>query len=405
MALSNTQQHYGAVTKTFHWATALLILTLIPLGIYANGLPYDTSEALAQKAWMFSLHKTLGVTVFFIALARILWAIIQPKPAGLHPDRKLETFAAKTVHWLLYGSLLLVPLSGWVHHAATAGFAPIWWPLGQDLPMVPKSESLAATTAGLHIVFERVLALSIFLHIAGALKHHFIDRDATLRRMLPGQPDVAPQAKAGNSPLPLGAAIVVWAAALIIGSGLGIYQKHDSRVQAAALDAVQSDWIVQDGTLEITVTQLGSPVTGTFADWTAAISFDEARDSGTVGDVEVVISVGSLTLGSVTREAMGTDFFNTDAFPTANFTADIIREDTGYRAEGTLTIKDQSMPLTLPFTLQIADGVAIMQADTSLDRRDFAIGMSQKDEGSLGFDVGVNINLTAQNNEDVSSGS
>ncbi len=309
MAIANSEKHYGAVAKSLHWTTALLVLTLIPLGIYANGLPYDTSEALAQKAWLFSLHKTLGVTVFFVALARILWAITQTKPAGLHPERKLETFAATTVHWLLYGSLLLVPLSGWIHHASTAGFAPIWWPFGQDLPMVPKSESLAATTAGLHIVFERVLAVSILLHLAGALKHHFIDKDATLRRMLAGAPQILAQKPAEKTALPLVAAIVVWACALFVGAGLGVYQKHDSSVQAAALEAVQSDWVVQDGSLQITVTQLGSPVTGSFADWTAAISFDETRDSGTVGSVDVVVSIGSLTLGSVTSQALGADFF------------------------------------------------------------------------------------------------
>lgn len=190
MSLPNTQMHYGSVAKFFHWLTALLIVTLIPLGIYANGLPYETSEELTRKAWFFSLHKTMGVTVFFVALARIIWAVSQPKPALLHADRKIESLAAETVHWLLYGSLMLVPLSGWIHHAATTGFAPIWWPFGQDLPLVPISDSVAAATAGLHIVFERVLVFSIFLHVAGALKHHLIDRDATLRRMLPGKPEL-----------------------------------------------------------------------------------------------------------------------------------------------------------------------------------------------------------------------
>ncbi|MGA9253252.1 MAG: cytochrome b/b6 domain-containing protein [Roseobacter sp.] len=398
MAIANSEKHYGAVAKSLHWTTALLVLTLIPLGIYANGLPYDTSEALAQKAWLFSLHKTLGVTVFFVALARILWAITQTKPAGLHPERKLETFAATTVHWLLYGSLLLVPLSGWIHHASTAGFAPIWWPFGQDLPMVPKSESLAATTAGLHIVFERVLAVSILLHLAGALKHHFIDKDATLRRMLPGAPQILAQKPAEKTALPLVAAIVVWACALFVGAGLGVYQKHDSSVQAAALEAVQSDWVVQDGSLQITVTQLGSPVTGSFADWTAAISFDETRDSGTVGSVEVVVSIGSLTLGSVTSQALGADFFNADEFPTATYTADILRDADGYRADGTLTIKETTQPLVLPFTLDVSDGAARMSGQTDLDRRDYAVGLSQKDAASLGFSVDITVELTATTN-------
>lgn len=396
MSLANTSQTYGSVTKTFHWLTALLIVTLIPLGIFANGLPYDTSEELARKAWFFSLHKTLGVTVFFVALARILWAVSQPKPASLHPERRAETYLAATVHWLLYGSLLLVPLSGWVHHAATAGFAPIWWPFGQNLPMVPKSETLAATTAGLHIVFERVLAASILLHIAGALKHHFIDRDVTLLRMLPGRPAVPATEKREGVAVPLTSALVIWVAALFGGAALGIYEKHDSSVQAAALEAVQSDWVVQDGTLEITVMQLGSPVTGSFADWTAAIRFDETVESGPAGSVEVVVSIGSLTLGSVTSEAMKEDFFNVDAFPTATFDADIERGPDGYTAIGTLTIKDQSMPLTLPFDLDIANGLAAMSGSASVDRRDFAVGNSQTDESSLGFGVDIAIALTAQ---------
>ncbi len=396
MTLANTTRHYGAVTKTFHWLTALLILTLIPLGIFANDLPYDTSEELARKAWYFSLHKTLGVTVFFVALARIAWALSQPKPGLLHPDRKLESLAAETVHWLLYGSLLLVPLTGWIHHAATEGFAPIWWPLGQNLPMVPESEPLAAVTAGLHIVFERVLAFSVLLHIAGALKHHFIDRDSTLRRMLPGRPAVPDLQSAHHIVLPLIAAVVIWAGALGTGSVLGLYERHGATVQAAALEDVQSEWAVEDGTLSITVTQLGSEVTGSFAGWTAAISFDETVAQGPAGSVDVTISIGSLTLGSVTSQAMGPDFFNAESFPTASFKAAIIAGPEGYLADGTLTIRDKTMPVQLPFTLDITDGTAVMQGSTTLDRRDYNIGDSQKDESSLGFSVGVTISLTAR---------
>lgn len=399
MPLSNTSQHYGSVAKTFHWLTALLILTLIPLGIFANDLPYDTSEELTRKAWYFSLHKTLGVTVFFVALARIIWAISQPKPALLHADRKLESLAAQTVHWLLYGSLLLVPLSGWVHHAATAGFAPIWWPLGQNLPLIPKSEPLAGFTAGLHIVFERVLVVSIFLHAAGALKHHFVDRDTTLRRMLPGTPSVPRVDGPHRTVLPLAVASVIWAGAVATGAGLGLYDKHDGSVQAAALEAVQSDWVVQEGSLEITVQQLGSAVTGSFADWTAAISFDETVENGPAGSVDVVISIGSLTLGSVTSDAMGSDFFNVENFPTASFNATIERGAEGYVAIGMLTIKDTTLPATLPFSLDISQGVATMQGGLQIDRRDFNVGESQKDESAVGFAVRVSVSLTASESD------
>lgn len=75
--------------------------------------------------------------MFLVALARIGYALTQSKPAGLHPDLKLETLLAEVVHWLLYISLVVVPLSGWIHHSAAAIAAPIWIPFAQSLPFVP----------------------------------------------------------------------------------------------------------------------------------------------------------------------------------------------------------------------------------------------------------------------------
>lgn len=392
MSLANTQNRYGSIAKTFHWLTALLILTLIPLGIIANDMAYDTSEQLARKAWLFSLHKTLGVTVFFVALARIGWAFKQPKPGGLHPERKAESWLAETIHWLLYGSLVLVPLSGWIHHSATTGFAPIWWPFGQSLPFVPKSESLAEVTAGLHIVFERVLVVSILLHAAGALKHHFIDKDATLRRMWFGKSALPDTKPSHHSNLPLASALLAWGVALVIGNAIGVFAHENTTPQVAELSAVQSDWTVQDGTIDITITQFGNDVVGQFNDWTAAIAFDP--DSGT-GTAQVNISIGSLTLGSVTAQAMGPDYFDNATFPTAVFTADIAPIVDGHMATGTLTIRDKIVPIEMPFALNIQDDTAQMSAAMTLDRRDFDVGNNMADESSLKFPVRVQINLTA----------
>lgn len=119
MAFRNTNHSYGSVAKTFHWLIALLILTMIPLGIVASDMAHNIKAAttpvteafVACTAFLFSLHKTLGVAVFFIALARIAWAVTQPKPVLLKAERRLESYAAEAVHWLLYGSLLLVPLT------------------------------------------------------------------------------------------------------------------------------------------------------------------------------------------------------------------------------------------------------------------------------------------------------
>jgi polyisoprenoid-binding protein YceI len=100
-------------------------------------------------------------------------------------------------------------------------------------------------------------------------------------------------------------------------------------------------------------------------------------------------------LGSVTDQAMGADFFNAENFPTAAFAADITVTNGNYLADGTLTIKDRSVPVSLPFNLNVDGDTAVMQGTTSLDRRAFEIGQSVTDAATLGFDVAIDINLTA----------
>ena len=396
MPAANTDQSYGTVAKLFHWLTVLLILTLIPLGIIANDLPQGTSDEIAQKAFLFSLHKTLGVTTFFVALLRIGWAITQPKPGSLNPDRKLEHWAAETVHWLLYGSLLLVPLSGWVHHASTSGFAPIWWPFGQNLPLVPKSETLAGVTAGLHIVFERVLVVALLLHVAGALKHHVVDRDATLRRMWFGRvslPHIPPHKR--NS-LPFISALTAWCLAVGGGGILGLYASDAAQTPSGSeLAAVASEWTVTDGAITFEVIQLGNKVEGAFAEWTADISFDPDLTTGKAGETEVTISIPSLTIGSVTSQALGPDFFDAENHPVATYKADIMAVPEGHVAEGTLSLKGNEVPVRLPYTLTLDGDTASMDSRITLNRLDFGIGSNMPDEKSVGFAVDVRVSVTA----------
>ncbi|SLN13747.1 cytochrome b/b6 domain-containing protein [Ruegeria meonggei] len=408
MPTTNTFSSYGTVTKTFHWLTALLIFTALPLGWIANDLAhaiYDpaipTTEAdIARAALLFSIHKTVGVTVFFVALARILWAVSQTKPGLLNAENKPEAFAAETVHWMLYAALVLVPLTGWVHHAATEGFAPILWPFGQDLPFVPKSVFLAEVTAGLHWLFIWVLAGSLALHIAGALKHHVIDKDSTLRRMLPGQSDAPQPPEQHHSLVPAFAALMVWCAVLVGGWSIGVFSDHSTpATDTTELTEVQSDWQVQEGSLSITISQLGSPVTGSFADWTAAIAFEDPPEPGLAGSADVTIAITSLSLGTVTDQAMGADFFNSAQFPTAQFKAELFKTDAGYEARGTLTIRDKSVDMVLPFTLALQDDTAVMSGQLELNRMDFDVGTSQPTEESLGFTVIVSIDLTAKRAE------
>jgi len=397
MPARNSAQSFGLVTRTFHWLTALLILTAIPLGVIANQLPYDSAEALAQKAQLFSLHKTLGVAAFLLGLARILWALVERHPAPLHPERRAELTLAGAVHWLLYISLVAVPLSGWVHHAAVTGFAPILWPFGQTLPFVPQSEAVGTAAGAAHWVFTKLLGLAILLHIAGALKHHLIDKDATLLRMLrgvraPERPDMV-----RNGRLPVLVAFVLYAA----GAGVAaLLVPNGEAVAASGAEAsvaeTSGNWRVVEGSLGFTVKQMGADVTGSFANWTADIRFDEAVVDGSHGTVNVAIDTASLTLGSVTKQALEAEFFDVTSHPTATFTADILPGTGGYVAQGELTLRGASKPITLPFTLKITGNQARMAGTVTLDRRDFGMGASYGDEASVGFGVVVAVDRVAE---------
>ncbi|MGK7652571.1 cytochrome b/b6 domain-containing protein [Roseovarius sp. B08] len=423
MPLTNSPDRYGAVTKTFHWLTALLILSAIPLGLIANDLAHAvrnpdiaTTEAeISRAAFLFSLHKTIGVTVFFVALLRILWTIGQTKPGLLNGDKPLEARAAETVHWLLYGSLVAVPLTGWIHHAATTGFAPIWWPFGQSLPLVPKDGGLAHTFASLHHILNWVLWLSLAAHVAGALKHHVIDRDATLRRMLPGRTTAKPTARQPGHAFAALAALLIWAAALGTGGALG-YFSHDTETAQTAeaetaepitetasaktdtpapTETAENAWTVTDGTLGLTVVQMGSEVEGQFEDWTAKIVYDEdAGDDGKHGTVDVTVTIASLTLGSVTSDAKGPDYLAAETHHTATFSADLVSRDGGHVATGALTIKGNSVPVEMPFDLNIDGNTATASGGLTVDRRDFGVG--GQSEGNVGASVEIRFDLTAE---------
>lgn len=399
----NTTLRFGGVAKTLHWLTAFLIITMLLLGIIASKWSFDTSDALATKGLLFSIHKTLGLMTFVVAILRITWAIIQPRPASLPIDSELQHFAASTVHWALYGALVLVPLTGWMHHAATSGFAPIYWPFGQTLFFVPQSAVWAAVLGKLHLAFNIVLVTSLALHVAGALKHHVIDRDATLKRMLPGQVDLPENMKPDSFHKgPMVMAVAIWAGAACVAVGLGL-AKPETTPTAAALRAVQSDWTVENGTLSIIVDQFGQSVTGTFADWTAEIEFTETGIDGKHGDVNVVISIPSLTLGGVTNEALAADFLNAEGFATATYTGVIVADgDEGYTVDGTLTLVGQSVPLPLPFDLMLDEGAATASGATSLDRRDYGIGQTYPDDSTVGFGVQIMFDLVATQGTDVS---
>lgn len=389
--LSNTATRYGSIARFFHWTIAILVLCDIVLGLVGKFTP-KSAGTVDFLQLLYSTHKTTGVIVLALAILRVLWAITQPRPVPIHPERRAETLAAETAHWVLYGAIFVLPLSGWLVHSAEVGFAPIWWPFGQDLPFVPKSEDLARVAASVHWAAGIVLAATIAAHISGALKHAVLERDRTLARMWRGSEAGDAMAAGGKHTPPLLLALVIWGFA--IGGAVTVFApSHDDETTTQVTTDQTEGWAVQDGTVSITVEQIGASVTGTFAHWQASIDYDP--DTGT-GHVNAVIDTTSLTLGSVTDQAKGPEFFDVETHNQATFEGEIVRLDgAAHSAIGQLTLVGHSVPVRLGFDIDVIDGVATVSGATVLDRRAFGMGAAYPDESSVGFSVVVAIDLTA----------
>ncbi len=400
--LANTRQSYGLVAQILHWLTAGFILFLLPLGVYMHELPTATPAEIDAKIWFYSLHKTIGILAFGTAVLRVLWALLQVSPTPLNAERKFETVLAGGIHWLLYASILLMPITGWLHHAALEGFAPIWWPWSQDLAFVPKDIGLAELLGVAHKFTAIMLMGSLALHIAGALKHALIDHDLTLSRMLPRKKvelSESPQHAhhKAHSRLIAGSALALLAIA-IFASQLHLERPAENVSEIAGITD-DSGWMVDHSksSLNIEIIQNKNPVNGKFADWRADIIFDpDALDKAMVN---VTVNTASLTVGGVTKDALSANFLNVDAFPEAVFSSNRFVQiaDGKYEAQGELSLAGTTRALTLPFDLKIENGRAFMQSTIELQRLDYELGRKgYTTDGILGFGVKIEVMLEAE---------
>lgn len=179
MGWRNTVESYGGVAKSFHWVVAVLVICMLAMGLLMGGL-----ENGPQKMQVYGLHKSIGVTILVLAALRLLWRLKNIHPAPLPNHKKLEKILASVIHGLLYVSLFLMPLSGWIMSSAK-GFSVSVFGLFTLPDLVAPNKGLAEIAVGVHEIVAYTLIVMVGLHFAGAMKHHVIDRDSTLRRMLP----------------------------------------------------------------------------------------------------------------------------------------------------------------------------------------------------------------------------
>lgn len=170
---------YTKTAVILHWLIALLIFVAFPLGLYMHDLPLSPT-----KLRLYSYHKWIGVTVFLFAVIRVFWrSTHRPPPL---PDAMLrwEKIAAESVHYLLYTLIFIVPITGWLMSSAK-GFQTVWFGVLPLPDLVGKNKALGDLLLELHEMFNYIMLGLVIAHVAAAIKHHFIERDDILTRMIP----------------------------------------------------------------------------------------------------------------------------------------------------------------------------------------------------------------------------
>ncbi len=171
---------YHPLSMALHWLLALLILGSLGVGLYMTGLPLSV-----QKLKLYNWHKWAGVVILVLSAARLLWRLVQ-RPPAMPAMPAWQQRAAHGAHLALYVLFFAVPLSGWAYSSA-AGFPIVLFAVLPLPDWVPVSRELAETLKPVHHYLAYALGTVVALHIAGALKHQFVDRDGLLLRMLPGR--------------------------------------------------------------------------------------------------------------------------------------------------------------------------------------------------------------------------
>jgi cytochrome b561 len=268
---------YTSVAIVLHWVIALAILGMIGLGWYMGDLPNDNPA----KEGLYQLHKSIGITILLLTIARILWRVMNPPPEDAEGLTGWEKRLSHWVHVGFYVLMLAMPLSGWLlvsisydFKIPTVLYGTVSWP---DLPFV----SWLANDIG-HVVVENIhskLAYVAFallaLHVAGAVKHEIGGEEGVLKRMLPGLfgKTAGPRAPSRGALTAFGSALALFAVvAAIPALAQGGGPKADLTAGGEATDL---NWELDENaenTLAFSGLYESATYDGTFGDWNARIA-------------------------------------------------------------------------------------------------------------------------------------
>lgn len=189
MTPRDTDLRYGTVAMSLHWLIAAAVIFNVGVGLYMGELPRSDPDRL----WWVQLHKSDGLTILVLSVARVLWRVVNPMPALPADMPTWERLAARGVHYSFYVLIIAIPLAGWAMVSSSPlGLPTLWyglfeWPHIPFLAELPRDQKqqIIGIFRETHDWLAFLAIFLIVLHVAAALKHQFWDRDTVLARILP----------------------------------------------------------------------------------------------------------------------------------------------------------------------------------------------------------------------------
>ncbi len=368
---AEASSRYNAVAIAFHWAMAALLLFMIWLG-----WNMEDNEARYQ------LHKSIGITILFLALARLAWRFANPPPPLPEGMPRLEKTASHAVHIAFYAVMIGIPLGGWLMvsvsplQVATVLYGVISWP---HLPFTEGliSEDLFEFVEFFHSKGAWVIIGLLALHVAGAVKHEFGAEDGVLKRMMPGLfgKSNPPALPARGFLFAFGGSLALFAAI----AALALLSTGRANSSTPRTSEVASNWIVDYEKSEIAFSGLheGNVFEGSFGTWSADVAFDpDALDNA---QVQVTVDMRSAKTGKKLYDdtLKAREWFSTSDFPEATVAlTDFKKAAAGYEAMATLTLKGNPVSVPLTFTLDIDGEEARLEGAAEFSRRALDLGQT-----------------------------
>lgn len=407
---------YSLVAIILHWAIAALLAFQISVG-------WALEDLGARGFALYQWHKSVGITILGLTLLRIVVRYWKPRPAKL--EGGWQGALASGVHFGLYAFMLGAPLSGWALVSTAKVKVPTLLFGVLPLPHLPLPASAHELAEGGHGLIAWLGIALFLLHVAGALRHHFLIRDGLIWRMIPGRSTalliILPALMllglvVGKAILPAPAAKVAAPVAASEASQAPAASENiaePANIAAPAPDIAAANvteaapeappapppaWTVQPGgKIGFSVGNDGQTISGSFAKWTAAIVMDP--DHPETADIKVTIDMASASVGDAYQDGMlpGDEFFAVAAHPTATFTAKGAEKSgaNAYRATGTLSLKGVAKPQTIRFTLSGDGATRKVSGTATIARAAFGVGNGES-SGGLAPQVALTFAFTAK---------